>query len=82
MIQKLVKSLNTNIGKYMISIILGLGLASLFRKSCEKRNCLLFQAPSLDEVKNNIYKHDGKCYKFKEQSVKCKPKTHKIVDFA
>tara|TARA_Y100000389_G_C17451636_1_gene515268 strand:+ start:2287 stop:2535 length:249 start_codon:yes stop_codon:yes gene_type:complete len=82
MIQKLVKSLNTNIGKYMISIILGLGLASLFRKSCEKRNCLVFEAPPLDEVKNNIYKHNGKCYKFKENSVKCQPKTHKIVKFA
>ena len=75
MIQKLVKSLNTNIGKYMISIILGLGLASLFRKSCEKRNCLVFEAPPLD-------KHNGKCYKFKENSVKCQPKTHKIVKFA
>ena len=82
MIQKLIKNLHTNIGKYLISIILGLGLASLFRKSCDKRNCLIFEAPPLDDVKNNIYKHDGKCYKFKEKSVNCKPNTHKIVNFA
>ena len=82
MIHNLVNSLNTKLGKYMVSILLGLGLASLFRKSCEKRNCLVFEAPSFDEIKENVYRHDGKCYKFKERSVNCNPKTHKIVNFA
>ena len=82
MIHNLINSLNTKLGKYMVSIILGLGLASLFRISCEKRNCLVFKAPPFDEVKQNIYRHVGKCYKFKEKSVNCSPKTHKIVNFA
>ena len=82
MLHNLINTLHTKLGKILVSILLGLGLASLFRNSCEKRNCLVFQAPPLDEVKENTYKHDGKCYKFKEKSVNCKPNTHKIVNFA
>ena len=45
-IDNVIKSMKTDIGKMILSIILGIGLASLFRKSCESRNCLVFHAPS------------------------------------
>ena len=32
--------LNTYTGKMMISILLGLGLATLFRKACNDKNCI------------------------------------------
>ena len=62
---------HTELGKYIISIILGIGLASLFRKSCEGRTCMVFRGPSMDEIRKNTYKHGDKCFSFKEQSVKC-----------
>ncbi len=34
------KFFHTTTGKYLMSIILGLGLASLFRKVCKDKNCL------------------------------------------
>ena len=34
----------SNIGKYIISILLGLGLSTLFRKVCNERNCMVFKA--------------------------------------
>ena len=82
MIDNVIKSMKTNIGKIILSIILGFGLASLFKKSCESRNCLLFHAPSFKEINENIYKYDSKCYKFKEHSVKCNSKNKKQVTFA
>ena len=31
-----------DVGKIVISIILGLGLSTLFRKVCKNRNCIVF----------------------------------------
>ena len=81
MIKNIVKAMHTQQGKYLISIILGIGLASLFRKACKKRNCLVFRAPPLDEVSSNVYSYDSKCYKFKEKAAKCN-RNKKTVDFA
>ena len=63
--------LNTFYGQLILSILLGLGLASLFRKVCNDRNCIVFKAPSLEEVTSNIYEYNNKCYSFKEHAVKC-----------
>ena len=46
----------SDIGKYIISILLGLGLATLFRKVCKDRNCIVFKAPNIKKIKNQIFK--------------------------
>ena len=51
------KFVHTKTGKYVMSILLGFGLASLFRAACKGKNCLEFHAPPLDEIKNKIYKY-------------------------
>jgi hypothetical protein len=81
MIKNVVKAIHTQNGKIAISFILGMGLASLFRKVCNDRNCIVFKAPSLDEVTNNIYEYNNKCYKFKERATKCGG-AEKVVSFA
>ena len=67
----LIKTIHTPNGKLVISIILGIGLASLFRKICTGRNCIVFKAPDFNEVEKNIYSHNNKCYRFEKQSVSC-----------
>ena len=80
MYAKLKKFIHSSLGRYIISILLGVGLASLFRKACESRNCLVFKGPSIDKLKDNIYDYNGKCYKFKENATKCNQKERQ-VDF-
>lgn len=75
------KFVHTETGKYLMSIILGVGLASLFRTVCKDKNCIIFHAPPLDQIEEKIYKYDNKCYKFTPESRKC-DSTKKIVDFA
>ena len=65
------KFLHTERGKIIMSIILGFGLASLFRTVCKNNNCLVFHAPPLDEFKDKIYKTDGKCVKYVPIATKC-----------
>ena len=67
----LAKFFHTKSGRILMSIILGFGLATFFRKVCEGKNCIIFKAPPLDEIKDKIYKHDGKCYTFNSSSIKC-----------
>ena len=68
-------------GKIFMSIILGLGLATLFRKVCNDRNCIIFKAPDIKKIQNQIFKFQGKCYKFTEEIEKCN-NNKKIVSFA
>lgn len=69
--------LNSEPGKIVISIILGFGLATLFRKVCTDKNCITFHGPIISE--EDIYKHDEKCQKYVLQSTKC-DSTKKIID--
>ena len=76
---KVKQIINSNEGKYIISIILGLGLATMFREVCKDKTCIQFRAIGENEIKDKIYKHDNKCYKYKTESDKC-DSTKKIVD--
>lgn len=78
---KLKKLLYSETGRTIISILLGLGLASIFRFSCKNNNCIIFKAPPIKKIRGKIFKFDNKCYKFNEVAGKCR-KTNKILDFA
>jgi hypothetical protein len=74
------KFVHTQTGKYLMSILLGFGLASLFRTVCKDKNCLIFHAPPLDQFKDKIYKSNGKCVKYNPIASKCNIHA-KIVNF-
>lgn len=72
--------LHSENGKIFMSILLGFGLASLFRAVCKDKDCLIFHAPPLEEIKDKIYKHDNKCYKYTTKSTTC-DNSKKIIDY-
>jgi len=57
-----------------MSIILGLGLSSLFRTICKGTKCNIIKAPPMEEIDGQIYKFDGKCYEIQTNPIKCDPK--------
>ena len=75
------KFVKSNTGKYVMSILLGIGLATIFRSVCKGKECSIYLAPPLDEIEDKIYKFDGKCYKFERVSKKCDT-NKRIVEFA
>ena len=81
MIKNILRSMHTKFGKYIISVILGLGCASLFRRACNGRNCLLFRAPPLAEVAGTTYAHDGKCFRYEHRAANCRPNERDTVEF-
>ena len=58
-------------GKIFVSIVLGLGLASMFRKACTERNCLQFKGPSTKDIEEKVYKFNDRCYSFKTSAETC-----------
>jgi len=58
-------------GVTMLSIILGLGLACIFKMSCDSQNCIVFRAPDYSEKK--IIKYNNKCYEPTEHMESCDP---------
>ena len=77
----LTRLIYSDVGRYIISILLGLGLATLFRKVCNERNCIVFRGPALNKVKGQVFKFNDKCYQFDEKIANCED-TKKIVNFA
>jgi hypothetical protein len=73
--------INGKFSKYVISAIIGIGLATLFRKACNSRNCLVFKAPPIEKIRNQIFKYNNKCFTFKEKVGTCDT-NKKIVEIA
>jgi hypothetical protein len=71
--------LNTDLGRIFISILLGMGVATLFRKVCTDKKCIIFNGPIIGDFDKKIYQYDGKCYKYKTVASKCDTKK-RIID--
>jgi hypothetical protein len=70
-----------SLGAIVISITLGLGLASLFKKVC-KKNCIIFKVHNNKQIKSKIFKDDdkNKCYQFDKVKASCRSKKEIIKE--
>jgi ABC-type bacteriocin/lantibiotic exporter with double-glycine peptidase domain len=64
------KLLHTKQGNILISIILGLGLAMLFKPICH--NCIEYISPDLRKEHNKKYNINNNCYQNIVIPIKCK----------
>ncbi len=73
--------LNTDLGHIFISIMLGMGLATLFHRSCTGNKCLEFNGPVISEVDGKIYKFNDYCHQYEMNPVSCIA-TKKIIQLS
>lgn len=67
--------LKSKVGVIIISIIWGLGLATLFKKSCDSgSNCKVieYRGPTTEESQGVWRNGDNQCYRLKPYLVDCK----------
>jgi hypothetical protein len=64
-------------GTFILSVVLGLGLACIFKMSCDSQNCIVYKAPDYSEKK--IIKYNDKCYEANEHMETC-DSTKQIID--
>lgn len=65
--------LYTDVGRNIISVLLGIGLASLFQKVCKDKSCIVFTGPIIGDIDGKVFKHGEKCFKYDISSVTCDP---------
>ena len=76
--------LYTERGRFILSIILGLGLATLFRKFCEGKNCYDFIGPEQHAIRDKVFSFDSnnnECFVMREKAIKCGNK-EKTIEFS
>ena len=54
----MLRLLHSKSGHTIISIILGFGLACLFRRICKDRECIIYTAPDFKKIKDQIFRFD------------------------
>lgn len=75
---KLKEIVNSKTGKIIISILLGLGLATFFRSACPEKGCVVFLAQEPKKIEKNIFKEDKNCYKYKLKQTSCETDKKKV----
>jgi hypothetical protein len=66
---KIKKFIGSKTGVIILSAILGLGLACIFKMSCDSHNCIVYKAPEYDKKK--IIRYNDKCYEPHEHMETC-----------
>lgn len=61
----------TDAGAIVVSLLLGLGLAAIFRRACHGDGCLVLRAPDAGEIARSHYKVGADCYKYTPRVVPC-----------
>lgn len=65
------KFVHSKTGKVLMSIILGIGLATFFRAVCKGKRCRIISSPPMEEIDNQTYKFNDKCYTFEKNPINC-----------
>jgi hypothetical protein len=66
-------------GKIIMSILLGFGLATLFRSVCNDESCTEYVAVQPKEIKNKIIKNNGRCYTYNMETTQCNTNKGKML---
>jgi len=71
--------LNTETGKIMVSIVLGLGLSTIFRKICKDKNCMEFYGVPTERIALKTFQYDDQCFQYQHKSARCNPGVKRTV---
>ena len=63
--------MNSKAGSVLVSVILGLGLAAIFRRACTGDGCVVLKAPNAADVRKHVWKVDDDCFRYTPRVVEC-----------
>lgn len=68
---QLTEIIETKYGSVIVSTLLGLGIAALFRRVCEDKQCIVVKSPDYEDIERYYYKVNDECYKYKQMESAC-----------
>jgi hypothetical protein len=64
-----------------ISLILGIGVAAMFRPLCNGPDCLVIRGPPVNDIRGSVFQFGKQCVEFKTKPIACpKNGTVPVVD--
>ena len=72
MVKSIKGFLDSEMGSVLMSVVVGFGLAAMFKKACKGYGCHIIKGPPLGDLKKNVYVQDGRCYKYNPVAAYCK----------
>jgi hypothetical protein len=66
----------------LLSVLWGLGLATLFASVANSRNCIIVRGETPVEIEQKVFQYPGiedKCFTYKSYITACENETHKKV---
>lgn len=62
----------------LLSLILGFGIAAMFRPVCKGSECTIVRGPPLGEIRGSVYQFGSKCVEFKPKPIECPKKADAV----
>jgi hypothetical protein len=66
--------LKTPEGRAILSTVIGIGLAVLFRATCKNGICVVVKGPDNAKVEGNVFRLGSSCYNYTRFATLCKTK--------
>jgi len=65
----------------LMSMVIGFGIACMFRPLCKGPECLIVRGPPISDLRGSVYQFGSKCVEFTPKPVECPTsKTVTVVD--
>lgn len=55
----------------LLSILLGFGLAAIFRPLCKGPECIIMRGPPVGDIKGSVYQFGSRCVEFDAKAIEC-----------
>jgi hypothetical protein len=55
----------------LISFMLGVGIAAMFRPVCKGPDCLVLRGPPVQEIRGAVYQFGSRCVEFRTKPIEC-----------
>lgn len=55
----------------LLSFVLGLGVAAMFRPICNGPECVVVRGPPIQDIRDAVYQFGNKCVEFKTKPMEC-----------
>lgn len=64
----------------LISFILGVGIAAMFRPICKGPDCVILRGPPVQDIRDTVYQFGSRCVEFKTQTVECPKDGTEVIE--
>jgi hypothetical protein len=64
----------------LISLVLGFGIAAIFRPLCKGPDCVILRGPPISEIRGAVYQFGTKCVEFVPKAVPCPADGRGVVE--